>query len=470
MKGSSRSPGHHLTDYRHTASTDFRTSAVHARGLAGHRGQDDRVGEGRKGRAPRCCRATRRLTYFSRSASITRPKDHRFHPTGEDVSRCTARYLRGPVPAAPHVPARASSRHFKLMKVAGACWRGVSPTDVPAHLRARPGRKDDLRTYLDGAGRSRARSSAIGRELDLFHLDERTRPAVFWHPRAGTVSGAPDRLQYGRSTETRFRRLTRGSWTQVLCGKDGLAEVPREHVHDGIPTSARYALQTDELPGHPLVSSARAQATATCRCFHGRVRLLLPQQPRASCTASCGCASSARTTPGIFCTPTIGSRGRRVLSDAAEVYADFGLPTPLQGRHAARGVPRRRGVPGTKAEHALMAQLRRSKGQRSISTRRHALFGRRSRYTLKDALGREWRSAALMQVDFFAGRAPGRRSTSARVRRAPDAGHAGRRRQPPSASSVSDQAARWGAATGLQQRRPGGSDVDHRHGAMSIPS
>ena len=89
----------------------------------------------------------------------------------------------------PHVPTTGKLKHFKLMKVAGAYWRGDSKNEMLQRVYGTAwATKEDLQQYLLRLEEAEKRDHRkLGRELDLFHIDEHAPGLVFWHPKGWTV-------------------------------------------------------------------------------------------------------------------------------------------------------------------------------------------------------------------------------------------------------------------------------------------
>jgi threonyl-tRNA synthetase len=109
-------------------------------------------------------------------------------PSNEDVSL----YKEGAFEdlcRGPHVPSTGKLKHFKLMKVAGAYWRGDSKNEMLQRIYGTAWTsKEDLQNYLTQLEEAEKRDHRkLGRELDLFHIDEHAPGLVFWHPKGWTV-------------------------------------------------------------------------------------------------------------------------------------------------------------------------------------------------------------------------------------------------------------------------------------------
>ena len=171
-------------------------------------------------------------------------------PAGEDVSL----YSEGgfeDLCRGPHVPSTGKLKHFKLMKVAGAYWRGDHRNEMLQRIYGTAwATKDELQKYLHMLEEAEKRDHRkLGRELDLFHIDEVAPGVVFWHPKGWALWQAIERYMRQVYVDTGLSGSEGpAAARQEPLGEDGpLAELPREHVHDGVG-EARVRAQADELP------------------------------------------------------------------------------------------------------------------------------------------------------------------------------------------------------------------------------
>ena len=163
-------------------------------------------------------------------------RDHREHPGERGDQPVRPGRLGRPVPR----PARARTgklKAFKLMKVAGAYWRGDSRNEMLQRIygTAWPNEKE-LKAYLTRLEEAEKRDHRrIGRELDLFHMQEEAPGAVFWHPKGWTHVPAADRptCASGRTRPATTRSTTpRDHGPRAVGAVRPPGEVRREHVPD----------------------------------------------------------------------------------------------------------------------------------------------------------------------------------------------------------------------------------------------
>jgi threonyl-tRNA synthetase len=176
-------------------------------------------------------------------------------PSNEDVSL----YREGSFEdlcRGPHVPSTGKLKHFKLMKVAGAYWRGDSKNEMLQRIYGTAwASKDDLQLYLKQLEEAEKRDHRkLGRELDLFHIDEHAPGLVFWHPKGWTVWQTIE--QYMRQVY-RDNDYLEVKGPQIidksLWEKTGHWDKYRDNMFTTESEKRDYALKPMNCPGHILI-------------------------------------------------------------------------------------------------------------------------------------------------------------------------------------------------------------------------
>ncbi|HMX09663.1 MAG TPA: threonine--tRNA ligase, partial [Burkholderiaceae bacterium] len=156
----------------------------------------------------------------------------------------------------PHVPSTGKLKFFKLMKVAGAYWRGDHRNEMLQRVYGTAwATKDDLQKYLTMLEEAEKRDHRkLGRELDLFHLDEHSPGTVFWHPKGWAI---------WQEVEQYMRRVYRDNGYQEVKGpqildkglweKTGHWDKYRENMFTTESEKRDYALKPMNCPGHILI-------------------------------------------------------------------------------------------------------------------------------------------------------------------------------------------------------------------------
>ncbi len=323
-------------------------------------------------------------------------------PAGEDVSL----YREGgfeDLCRGPHVPSTGKLRHFKLMKVAGAYWRGDQKNEQLQRIYGTAwASKDDLQQYLRMLEEAEKRDHRrLGRELDLFHVDEHAPGMVFWHPKGWSL---------WQSVEQYMRQVYRDNGYQEVKGpqlldqslweKTGHWDKYRENMFMTESEKRDYALKPMNCPGHILIFKQGIKSYRDLPLRYGEFGQCHRNEPTGGLHGIMRVRGFTQDDGHIFCTEDM------ILDECVaytallqRVYRDFGFASILF--KVATRPAQRIGSDEIwdKAEAALMESLRRSGCEFVVSPGDGAFYGPKIEYTLKDAIGREWQ-CGTMQVDF----------------------------------------------------------------------
>ena len=323
-------------------------------------------------------------------------------PAGEDVSL----YREGAFEdlcRGPHVPSTGKLKHFKLMKVAGAYWRGDSKNEMLQRVYGTAwASKEDLQMYLQRLEEAEKRDHRkLGRELDLFHIDDHAPGLVFWHPKGWTVWQRVE--QYMRQVY-RDNGYLEVKGPQIidksLWEKTGHWDKYRENMFTTESEKRDYALKPMNCPGHILIFKQGIKSYRDLPLRYGEFGQCHRNEPSGGLHGIMRVRGFTQDDGHIFCTEDqILPECDTFTKVLKKVYADFGFSNILykvSTRPAARiGSDEL----WDKAEKALMDSLRHSGCEFVISEGDGAFYGPKIEYTLKDAIGREWQCGTI-QVDF----------------------------------------------------------------------
>jgi threonyl-tRNA synthetase len=303
----------------------------------------------------------------------------------------------------PHVPSTGRLKHFKLMKVAGAYWRGDQANEQLQRIYGTAwATKEALQQYLTMLEEAEKRDHRkLGRELDLFHLDEHAPGLVFWHPKGWTVWQQVEQYMRAVYRDNGYLEvkgpqiLDRSLWE-----KTGHWDKYRDNMFTTESEKRDYALKPMNCPGHILIFKQGIKSYRDLPLRYGEFGQCHRNEPTGGLHGIMRVRGFTQDDGHIFCSED------QILDECVvytsllqRVYKDFGFDEILY--KVATRPAQRIGSDAVwdKAEHALMESLRRSGCEFVIAPGDGAFYGPKIEYTLKDALGRPWQ-CGTMQVDF----------------------------------------------------------------------
>jgi threonyl-tRNA synthetase len=323
-------------------------------------------------------------------------------PPGEDVSL----YREGgfeDLCRGPHVPSTGKLKHFKLMKVAGAYWRGDHRNEMLQRIYGTAwATKEELQQYLTMLEEAERRDHRkLGKELDLFHIDDHAPGVVFWHPKGWAI---------WQVVEQYMRRVYRDNGYLEVKGpqlldkslweKTGHWDKYRENMFTTESEKRDYALKPMNCPGHILIFKQGIRSYRDLPLRYGEFGQCHRNEPTGGLHGIMRVRGFTQDDGHIFCTEDM------ILPECTEytallqrVYKDFGF-TDIIYKIATR--PEQRigsDESWDKAEHALVESLRASGCAFEMAPGEGAFYGPKIEYTLKDAIGRQWQCGTI-QVDF----------------------------------------------------------------------
>ena len=322
-------------------------------------------------------------------------------PANEDVSL----YREGSFEdlcRGPHVPSTGKLKFFKLMKLAGAYWRGDHRNEMLQRIYGTAwATKDELQQHLTMIEEAEKRDHRkLGRELDLFHLDEHSPGTVFWHPKGWTV---------WQQVEQYMRRVYQDNGYQEVKGPQILDQhlweetghwgKYRDNMFTTESEKRQYALKPMNCPGHILIFKQGIKSYRDLPLRFGEFGQCHRNEPTGGLHGIMRVRAFTQDDGHIFCTEDqILDECTAFTTLLQKVYKDFGF-TNIIYKVATRPEARIGSDESwDKAEFALMESLRRSNCTFEIAAGEGAFYGPKIEYTLKDAIGRQWQ-CGTMQVD-----------------------------------------------------------------------
>jgi threonyl-tRNA synthetase len=350
-------------------------------------------------------------TVMPRDAAVQFFKDQGEHykaeiiasiPQGEDVSIYTegkfTDLCRGP-----HVPSTGKLKVFKLMKLAGAYWRGDSKNEMLQRIYGTAWlKKEDQDAYLHMLEEAEKRDHRrLGRHLDLFHFQDEAPGLVFWHPKGWSIWQTVE--QYMRKVyqdegyhEVKAPQiLDRGLWE-----KSGHWENYKENMFTTESENRSYALKPMNCPGHVQIFNSGLHSYRELPLRYGEFGQCHRNEPSGALHGLMRVRGFTQDDGHIFCTEDqIQSEVASFDKAVRAVYADFGF-SEVDVKLALRPLKRvGDDAIWDKAEEALRGALRASGQAWEELPGEGAFYGPKIEYHLKDSIGRSWQ-CGTMQVDF----------------------------------------------------------------------
>jgi threonyl-tRNA synthetase len=303
----------------------------------------------------------------------------------------------------PHVPSTGRLKHFKLMKVAGAYWRGDHRNEMLQRVYGTAwATKDDLQKYLTMLEEAEKRDHRrLGRELDLFHVDDHAPGVVFWHPNGWMIWQQVEQYMRQVYRDNGYHEVKGPQLLdRTLWEKTGHWDKYRDNMFTTESEKRDYALKPMNCPGHILIFKQGIKSYRDLPLRYGEFGQCHRNEPTGGLHGIMRVRGFTQDDGHIFCTEDM------ILDECVaytallhKVYADFGFSDILY--KVATRPEARIGSDEIwdKAEHALMESLRRSGVEFVIAPGDGAFYGPKIEYTLKDAIGRQWQ-CGTMQVDF----------------------------------------------------------------------
>lgn len=303
----------------------------------------------------------------------------------------------------PHVPSTGRLRVFKLMKVAGAYWRGDSRNEMLQRIYGTAwARKEDQDAYLHMLEEAERRDHRrLGRELDLYHMQDEAPGLVFWHPKGWALWQQVEQYMRGVYRDNGYQEvkapqiLDRSLWERT-----GHWENYRENMFVTESENRSYALKPMNCPGHVQIFNSDLRSYRDLPLRYGEFGQCHRNEPSGALHGIMRVRGFTQDDGHVFCTEDqILDECTAFTALLQKVYRDFGF-TDILYKVATRPAKRvGSDILWDKAENAVMESLRRSGCEFVISPGDGAFYGPKIEYTLKDAIGRPWQ-CGTMQVDF----------------------------------------------------------------------
>ncbi len=326
-------------------------------------------------------------------AAIPEGQEVSLYREGEFVDLC-----RGP-----HVPSTGKLKVFKLMKVAGAYWRGDQANEQLQRIYGTAwASKDDQNAYLHMLAEAEKRDHRrLGRHLELFHLQDEAPGMIFWHPKGWAM---------WQQIEQYMRRVYQANgYQEVKCPqildrslweKSGHWENFKDNMFTTESEKREYAIKPMNCPGHIQIFNTGLRSYRDLPLRYGEFGSCHRSEPSGALHGIMRVRGFTQDDGHIFCTEDqIQSEVTAFNELVREVYADFGFPDVVV--KLALRPDKRVGSDEVwdKAEVALREALKASGLHWDELPGEGAFYGPKIEFHIKDAIGRSWQ-CGTMQVDF----------------------------------------------------------------------
>ena len=304
----------------------------------------------------------------------------------------------------PHVPSTGKLKVFKLMKLAGAYWRGDSNNEMLQRVYGTAwAKKEDQAAYLHMLEEAEKRDHRkLGKAMDLFHMQDEAPGLVFWHPKGWTI---------WQEVEQYMRKVYRDNGYQevkapqildsTLWEKTGHWGNYKDNMFTTESENRNYALKPMNCPGHIQIYNHGLHSYRDLPLRYGEFGQCHRNETSGSLHGIMRVRGFTQDDGHIFCTEDqIQAEVAAFNALTRKVYDDFGF-TDVSLKLALR--PENRiGSDETwdKAENAMREAIRSSGATWEELPGEGAFYGPKIEYHLKDSIGRSWQ-CGTMQVDYF---------------------------------------------------------------------
>jgi threonyl-tRNA synthetase len=303
----------------------------------------------------------------------------------------------------PHVPSTGKLKNFKLMRVAGAYWRGDSKNEMLQRIYGTAwAKKEDQDAYLRMLEEAEKRDHRrLGTQLDLFHMQEEAPGLAFWHPKGWALWQQVEQYMRRVYRDNGYHEVRAPQIIDVsLWHKTGHWDNFKENMFFTSSENREYAIKPMNCPGHILIYNKGVRSYRDLPLRYGEFGSCHRNEPSGALHGLMRVRGFTQDDGHIFCTE------EHILPECVtytallqKVYRDFGF-TDITYKIATR--PEKRigsDESWDKAERALIAALEKSGVPFTLLAAEGAFYGPKIEYHLKDSIGRSWQ-CGTMQVDF----------------------------------------------------------------------
>ena len=325
--------------------------------------------------------------------SLPETEEISLYKTGDFIDLCKG----------PHVPSTGKLKVFKLMKVAGAYWRGDSNNEMLQRIYGTAwGTKDELKEYLHRLEEAEKRDHRkIGKHLDLFHIQDNAPGMVFWHAKGWAIWLVVENYIRQMFKEYGYKEIkTPTVLDKTLWEKSGHWENYQDHMFTTASENRVYAVKPMNCPGHVEVFNKTLHSYRELPLRLAEFGSCHRNEPSGALHGLMRVRGFTQDDAHIFCTEEQIKDEVKSFNDMLfKTYHDFGfkdvevvLSTRPEKRIGSDEI-------WDKSEEALEKALKETDLDYRIQPGEGAFYGPKIEYILKDSLGRIWQCGTI-QLDF----------------------------------------------------------------------
>ena len=303
----------------------------------------------------------------------------------------------------PHVPTTSRLKVFKLMKLAGAYWRGDSRNEMLQRIYGTAWtKKEDQDTYLQRLDEAEKRDHRkLGKQLDLFHIQEEAPGMVFWHPKGWIIWQQVEQYMRKVFRDNGYLEIrTPSVLDKGLWERSGHWENFRENMFMTHSEEREFAVKPMNCPGHVQVFRQGLKSYRDLPLRLAEFGSCHRNEPSGALHGIMRVRAFTQDDAHIFCTHSqVPDEAVRFIDLLQKVYTDFGF-NEISVKLSTRPVKRVGSEEQwDKAEAALQSALDHKKLVWDLQPGEGAFYGPKIEFSLKDSIGRVWQCGTL-QLDF----------------------------------------------------------------------
>ncbi|OGU21294.1 MAG: threonine--tRNA ligase [Hydrogenophilales bacterium RIFOXYD1_FULL_62_11] len=326
-------------------------------------------------------------------ASIPSNEDISLYREGDFIDLC-----RGP-----HVPSTGKLKHFKLMKLAGAYWRGDSKNEMLQRVYGTAwAKKEDLEAYLFRLEEAEKRDHRrLAKQLDLLHMQEEAPGMVFWHPKGWIVWQQIEQYMRQKFVDYGYQEVrTPAVMDRSMWEKSGHWENYRDNMFTTASENRDYAVKPMNCPGHVQIFNSGLHSYRDLPLRLAEFGSCHRNEPSGALHGIMRVRGFTQDDAHIFCTEEqIEPEVADFIVMLQKVYADFGFSDVLVKLSTRPDKRVGSDESWDVAEAALAAALDKNGLAYDLQPGEGAFYGPKIEFTLKDTLGRLWQCGTI-QLDF----------------------------------------------------------------------